>query len=163
MHFFENLQTDGINHFFIGKIVLALQVKMPPTHDRIVPDGLQEFIPAFFAIVLGEFFGEKKVVPTNKGIFNQPTAAFGNVLVFLFALAEGMVIPQRYRFGQFIRPLHFVELFLNRLPKFEVVCIPQDKQRLGNLTKLFQCLIKRVLLRVGIQSPKKLRCCRFLA
>ena len=62
MHFFENLQTDGINHFFIGKIVLALQVKMPPTHDRIVPDGLQEFISAYFAIVLGEFFGEKKVV-----------------------------------------------------------------------------------------------------
>ena len=60
MHFFENLQTDEINHFFIGKIVLALQVKMPPTHGRIVPDGLHEFIPAFFAIVLGEFFRQNQ-------------------------------------------------------------------------------------------------------
>ena len=43
---------------------------MTPPHDGIVPDSFNEFIPAFFVIILAEFFGKIKVVPTNKGIFD---------------------------------------------------------------------------------------------
>jgi hypothetical protein len=67
---------------------------MTPAHDGIASYGFNEFIPAFFVIVPAEFFGKIKVVPTNNGVFDESTAAFRNLLVFFFALAERVVVAQ---------------------------------------------------------------------
>ena len=64
---------------------------MAPPHDGIVSYGFNEFISPFFVIILAEFFGKIKVVPTNNGVFDEPTVGFGDFLVFFFALAERVV------------------------------------------------------------------------
>lgn len=67
---------------------------MAPPHDGIVSDRFHEFFFTLFVIILTEFLCKIKIVPTYKGIFDEPATAFRNVLVFFFILREGMIITQ---------------------------------------------------------------------
>src|SRR5260221_611296 len=57
---------------------------------------------------------------------------------------------------------HFHAANFDGLPKLEVIDIAQDEDRFDNLAEGLQRSVKRMLLRVGVESPEDFRGSRLL-
>ena len=68
-----------------------------------------------------------------------------------------MVIPEGDGLRKLVGTFALVELFFDRLTEFDVIDYAQNEIGFWNLAELFQRLIQRVLLRIGIEPPKELR------
>ena len=71
-----------------------MQVEMPPRNDRSVADSFNSFS---FALRIGLFIQcpcQEKIVPTDYRVFDKPSAALGDFLIFLLALNELVAVAE---------------------------------------------------------------------
>jgi hypothetical protein len=73
-----------------------------------------------------------------------------------------MIIPEGDGLRELVSAFTLIELFLDRLAELNVINVSQDEIGFWDFAELFKRLIQRVLLRIGIEPPKKLRGCRLL-
>ena len=69
-----------------------------------------------------------KVIPADDAVFDQPVAAFGDFLLFLFGLGVFVGVANSHRTGELIGQFHLVELLFNGLAEFGFIDIAEDEQ-----------------------------------
>ena len=89
---------------------------------------VQQFFLGFLISRPFQLAFQVKVIPADDAVFDQPIAAFGDFLFFLFGLGVFMGVANRDRTGKLVGQFHLVELLFNRLPKFDFVDIAEDEE-----------------------------------
>jgi hypothetical protein len=75
---------------------------MSPGNDRAVANRYNQLRPALLDFLGGQFSRQKQVVPAHDGIFDQPPAGLGDLLVFLLALNEFMAVAEGQGRGELL-------------------------------------------------------------
>ena len=71
-------------------------------------------------------------------------------------------MAEAHRAGELLRIFAFVELFLHGLAQLQFVDDAENVGGFGNFAELFEGLVERMLLGVGVETAKELRGGRFL-
>ena len=81
----------------------------------------------------------------------------GDFLILFLALDKLLIVTVGDGLGELVRVLDFVELLLDRLPKFQVIHVFQNEQGLRTFAKFLQSAVERMLFGIGIQALEELR------
>src|SRR3954465_13743680 len=84
---------------------------MRPGDDRAMANRYDQLRPALLDFLGGQLSRQKQVVPAHDGIFDQPPAGLGDLLVFLLALNEFMAVAEGHALENLFEPSTLLSCF----------------------------------------------------